>query len=82
LNEVGVKLKEDGSYINRFDGILNANPDLLFFKDFNTYKSRPTEKHFSFIPLTTVDVENVLVIIGLFFLKEGNVYRLRILRYC
>jgi hypothetical protein len=57
LKEVGVKLKENGSYIERFEEILNANPDLLFFKEFNALKSTPTEKHFSFVPLTTVDVE-------------------------
>ncbi len=51
------KLSSDTKLSKRLSKIISRNPDLKFFLDFNQLKCPEKEKVFSYVPLTTVEVE-------------------------
>ncbi len=57
VNEISRKLLKNSEYYNRFEKILLKNPDFEYFKNFQTMKSKEDGKFFSFVPLTSVEVE-------------------------
>ncbi len=50
-------LEQDLIYSQRFQEIIQRNPDFVWFKNFSILKCKQNEKIFSFVPLTTVEVE-------------------------
>ncbi len=57
LKVVKEKLHPYPLYLERFIQILDRNPDIEFFLKFSLLKSNDEEKHYGFVPLTTVSVE-------------------------
>ncbi len=57
VTELKNKLRMNEVYYNRFKKILARNPDLEFFIRFSKLKSLEDEKIYSYVPLTTTEVE-------------------------
>jgi hypothetical protein len=57
LDNVEKEVTSLNKYSERLCSILVRNPDILFFRSFNIVKAPICEKIYSFVPLTTVDVE-------------------------
>ncbi len=52
-----IQLKDKEVYFTEFKAILERNPDISFFREFNTLRSQEYEKYYSFVPLTTLKIE-------------------------
>lgn len=57
LNSVKEKVKNENIYYLRYKKIIEGNPDINYFINFNALKIPSREKHYSYFPLTSVDVE-------------------------
>ena len=57
LKDVIHRVEEKSLFYDRLKDILRKNPDITFFMKFNMLKAPQNEKFYSYVPLTTVDVE-------------------------
>lgn len=57
LNDVKQMVFANEKYVERLASILNRNPDIRFFEDFNILTSISAHQIFRFVPLTSVSVE-------------------------
>ncbi len=57
INDILLRISQKDVYLDSYKQILSRNPDFEFFQNFKSFKATENEKFYSFVPLTTVEIE-------------------------